>query len=391
VNAVTLALSTAEGEVATMDVLGLEALRVFDPALHEALGDLIDIVSSQQYQMQILRGENVDVARARLQKGLDASSTPRASRTILTALFPQADRLLREESPMEMREWRDDGLGDGEERRRVAARSVFATYLYSSFDHDAISHADVDRAVQALGDRRAFAEVLRGTEQSRLPALLRHLRARLVEVSRIDVPGVATETLLHRDRFPPFRPSRWLEINPVRRVMWFIEDLVAAQELSDQVPMVEEMVVLAPNLSAKDLLLSSFFAPTRFEHLPAPELFDPERQARESRQLVEIIVSSKSTELAQERNLLALLSRVSSEPGYGRGAVGGLVVDAEMQDAFLRCWAGHPFFPEKVLDSLLEPGAVSELARRAVSREAQLEPDVLDALRLLQRIAGDSK
>jgi predicted KAP-like P-loop ATPase len=90
-NVTGAALDLCADEVASMDVLALEAIRVFDPEVHERLIDHADLLTGWRNHFDLRPTRAIDDEQRQLAESLlEDSSRPDATRTILRGLFPAA-------------------------------------------------------------------------------------------------------------------------------------------------------------------------------------------------------------------------------------------------------------------------------------------------------------
>jgi hypothetical protein len=249
-----LAINAVGDEVATMDILALEALRVFDPKVHDSLAALADIlVGIREPFGGSITWPAADYSRARLEQVLARADNRDLTSTVLRELFPGAAYALGFKRPDRSAE--DDS--NARERRRVAARSVLDRYIYASLASDIASHADVDRALGALGSSLNFKQILDELDDARIADMLMCVRARLDEAPAIDVVGVAAEVLSQGERVPMV-PSGVFDVDPVHRLMWFVDDLVATlPDIPARTRAVESLLRCLPTLSLRDLVISN--------------------------------------------------------------------------------------------------------------------------------------
>ena len=136
-NAASAAADMLSDEVALVDTLALEALRVFEPDVHAELGDVAEILVDDRFRIGD-EGRQREEDRARIDALLTKARQPGATRKILVQLFPKAHGALGAS-----RAFQDDRT----ERRelRVSQPSVFRAYLHTVLDDDALAALEVAR------------------------------------------------------------------------------------------------------------------------------------------------------------------------------------------------------------------------------------------------------
>lgn len=155
-------------DVAVEDVLGLEALRVFEPRIHQELPKLLSALTQQRPGLFVDAEEEEKKEKALLEESLSQLSLERRARVedLLTVLFPMAGDALGGTS------YRSEGW---RVNRQVADASVLRTYLHASIDPDTASYIIVEETLQALGDRSALQGVLEKITPEVLSDLLSQL------------------------------------------------------------------------------------------------------------------------------------------------------------------------------------------------------------------------
>jgi hypothetical protein len=265
-NVTGAALDLCADEVASMDVLALEAIRVFDPEVHERLIDNADLLTGWRETFDFRPAREIDADQRGLAESLlDGSSHPDATRTILRGLFPAAANLFGGSREPGQARWRD--------AKRVAARPVLLRYLHLALATSEAPSTIVDRALDALRDGAAFAEVLRGTESTKLDDLLTRVRRRIGEAASVDTAQCALIALQQIPRLAERRGP--LDVPPARRVEWFVNDLVEnVQPLTARVEAARRVVESAPTLSLRASALYRFRRPDEPSDSPGLDLLD---------------------------------------------------------------------------------------------------------------------
>ena len=220
-NIAPAALDLCEDEVASMDVLALEALRIFDPAIHEALPRATHILTGVSRNPYDFRPRaKVDAEhREELTSLLKESEHPRATSALLSELFPAAAQVLagypaagyiHENRP---------------KTKRVAAPAALMRYLHLTRKPPKRPQPLSIERSGALADADASGACsLDDIEDSRLGDLLARARSRVDEVARPEAVECSRVLL---DLIPRIPPWGFLDVSPQRQAMWFIEALIA--------------------------------------------------------------------------------------------------------------------------------------------------------------------
>jgi hypothetical protein len=307
-NMAPTAVDLCGDEVAATDVLALEAIRLFDPDIHEALPSIADILVGHRGLFEFGDRKLVDEEqKQRLGSVLSKSSCPDVTRRLLLTLFPAAGHLLGGMRCGIDPQWRV--------RKRVASRPVLMRYLHHALDpHDAAS-STVDAAVAALSDADLFGSVLASVADARLADLVDRVRARLGEQDAPDVVGCSLVLLGLSPRVAP-RP-RSLELDPTRRLLFLVDALLlTAHPMEIRAELARQLVTAAPTLSLRVQLLHRFHArPGETSREPDLEPLDDTVFADLSAALALQITSCPIDELAAEPNLIWLLSLLHTVSG----------------------------------------------------------------------------
>jgi hypothetical protein len=308
-NVVPAAMDLCRDEVATTDVLALEAIRVFDPDIHDALGNISGALLSQRSGHPLFGStKDADAAnRRKIQEALALSSNPEAARTILRALFPAAGHLL-------------DGFQSGRDSgwrsaKRVAAAPVFMRYLHLALASDQVPVLLVDEALAALADPAEFKAILDATQDTRLHDLVDRLRGRLGEQSDPDVVGCSLVLLQMVPRLPERRG--FLELEPSRTTLWLIESLLESiGDLEDRLRTARQLIDGAPNLSLQAELLARFRQPSdEPSKRPDLDLLPPEEVREREAKLADLVLAATDEQLTNEAHPLWLAQMVHDAHG----------------------------------------------------------------------------
>ena len=160
VNVLPFALDVIGDEVDVVDVLGLEAARVFFPATYDALPEAVDALTTFEDQTREL-GERIDAFVA---TGRGRSATVRAW---MDLLFPAV--AIREGS-------RDYDFPSWKDERRVANAEILRIYLEKALPERTVSQAVVSRVNEWLRGGPDAAHLVVGLSEAHLADLFTRAR-----------------------------------------------------------------------------------------------------------------------------------------------------------------------------------------------------------------------
>jgi KAP family P-loop domain len=235
-NVAPAALQLMAGEIAAQDVLALEALRLFDPDVHNAIPDLADVLTGSN-GIDVRPQQEIDAeAGERTRQVLEGSAHPETTRELLRLLFPPAGHLLGG-SRGSSRSWRA--------QRRVASRSVLEIYLQATIGEEAVTTARVRESLEAIGQPARLRQLLEETPDEKLADLCDRLTELQSSFPSEHADDAAMVVALQERRLPerqrPFSPPP----------SWSLIALVDAllHKASDPAAAVQRMVDAAPDLS----------------------------------------------------------------------------------------------------------------------------------------------
>jgi hypothetical protein len=298
-NMAPAAISLCAGEVAAMDVIALETMRIFDPTVHDALPELVNaLLGSDNILEAALKDDKLDAKyRAQLTGALEHSSQPDAARHLLSVLFPSASHLLGHE--------RRAVRSRARLEKRVAARPVFMRYLHLVLAPEEVPSSLVDDAVAALASAQRLQSLLDDVDDDRLADLLGRTIARIDEQPHPDVLGcsIVLMELIPRLR----RETGFLGVAPADRIRWLVGDLVESG-VSDEkrTDVACKLVREATTLSLRLDMLHEFSKDPARE--PRLDLFDAPTYSRLARELAEDVQASDADVLTAETGVFRLLS-----------------------------------------------------------------------------------
>lgn len=163
-NAVRAPAEHLIADIDIADILGLEALRLFEPAVWERLSSLARGLTST-YDSYILDSERT-ADEERIKVLIEDARDQKAVNELLPVLFPAVARIFRGSM------FGSDFQADWRRRGRVAHLDVLRIYLSRHVASDQASRADARAAVEAMTDPEVLRRHLRKMEDERLPALL---------------------------------------------------------------------------------------------------------------------------------------------------------------------------------------------------------------------------
>lgn len=307
-NMVPAPLALCGDEVASMDVIALEALRVFDPDVHEALLGLATTLTGQREAFDFVGREQRQAAeREEVAAILSRSSHRTATTSLLRQLFPAAGHLFGGSAHTAQQSWLQG--------KRVANHAVLLRYLHFSLATGEAPSIIVDAAVEALASADELRQLLDDTADAQLNDLLDRIRVRVGEQSEIDAAGcsrVLLEAVPRMSRRPGF-----FEVEPERRVVWLVEALIEhSRPSSARVEVARAVVSGAPTLSLEIVLLYRLRVPDEGpSNAPSLDLLDADAFSQMRSALVSRVQDMPADDLAREDQLLWLLTDLREVAG----------------------------------------------------------------------------
>lgn len=305
-NMVPAALDLHLAEVSSVDIVALEAVRVFDPDVHQALPAIVDILVGGGRHAWVF-GATSDAegeVRERLENVVGGPAHV-ATRKILAELFPAAGHLLggsRESDPFR---WRAE--------KRVASEPVLMRYLHLALGPAEVASKTVDEGLLALSDAEALRALLERIEPERIADLLDRVRARVDEVEALDVIDGALVLL---EFAPALAHTPGFDLNPARRVRWLIEAMLATVEpQTRRADVAAELVDRIPNLSQRLEMAMRLKLPEESSQEPQLDLIPPDALTPVLERLCAGVRSATPESLAEEPQLLWLLQTVRDVAG----------------------------------------------------------------------------
>lgn len=238
VNALQFALPLLKGEVDVVDLLLIEALRVFHPTLHTA------VVSNSRI---ILEGpgnrskESVSAFEAEVRRLVGSGEKGRSELEILEQLFP------RLQSIFSNTHFGEDTVRRWTERKRIASERYFPRYFSSGVPAGDVADSEIRKLIQeaAVSDPGAAAVELRALLERINPD---HLTQKLIDLSRDSEPMAAlalAEVLLRVGTAFPNPRGPFAELLGARGRIALLTATLLRHVTAPKVPNLEEKLGLA--------------------------------------------------------------------------------------------------------------------------------------------------
>ena len=165
-------LDTIGQEVALVDLLGLEALRILRPALFDELRTHHECLVHPESGSRLWMTEedqNREI-REKLSAMLERAEDERGlSDSVLEILFPATQGFLGRSS------YGQNWIGEWRKQRRVACEQALRIYLQAGLDEGTIPSREVQDLVGALTDEKKLARLLDALDEQRFEAALEQL------------------------------------------------------------------------------------------------------------------------------------------------------------------------------------------------------------------------
>lgn len=297
-NALSSAIAIHGGEIALVDLVGLEALRMLEPDVHARLDTIADVLLGEDWRTSFFASE-ADVKSARIERlraVLGRASAPDATRLLLQQLFP-AGRA-------ELGDGRRQENGDREDREnRVTVGPIFWRYVHWSIPDTEVSSAEVEAVAAVLGDPEEFGRLMADYHDERLMNMLSRLSGYWENFDPSTVVPLGRQLLAIGTRLPsdhsPFRlpwgPATWQFERLFGRL------LISEPDALTRAANLRELVRGAPNMSARMRLLVWFGTfPRRKERDGERELLDTKQTEEEMASLRSEVLAASGPALASE-------------------------------------------------------------------------------------------
>ena len=380
-NVLSAAVRAIGDEIALQDVLALEAVRILEPDVWDAL---VEAAPALGFVRDIGSGGGTGAGDERMKTLVDrvlevAGENEGLIRELLHRVFPATDRFTRNTHHGA------DSLGAWRRERRVAHPTVFAVYLERTLAPDAVPAAVMDGIFNSLQSENDLAALLTELSPNQLEESLGRLEAWQYD-------------------FPPPRPGPiavlYREAERLRQgrrgIFDFGADLAVgrvvlrilqrSQEPAERLAVVEEVLNRDLTLSA----VISLLLLVGHEENAGQELISEEDADRLNTALARSVADSDPADLAKERELPRLISWAGRKGDDAvRQRLHDLLADDSLLAALLRQTMSEGYsqnmgdvaqrssstLPWEWLQGLLPP---HELDRRAVGLRERLGESPLD-------------
>jgi predicted KAP-like P-loop ATPase len=377
-------LATVNREVALVDVLALEALRVRQPDVFARLPAMTATLTGAG--MQIPDGNARQAQIEELIAG--AGNQAQAVQDFCRLLFPAAQRYLGGSH------YGSGAIGDWRRDRRVANEDVLEIYLNRALRSDTVPVDTVDTAVAALGDRQALSELLDCLEEPALTDLLVRLAVYEEDLAAQVVEAACAALMPLYQRRRPKREVRLLDLTPDYALDRLILRLL--QRLADRaerVRIVEAICSDQGTFTGRIRLLEGLGRQANFT---ADRLIPADDVDRLYRDLCREVRHGSSTAILAERDPLDLLAKAINDDPGDRDDIDAILANDASAAALLtsalitlprQVIGGHgtdPFFDlrwESVATVVGDNDAVGALVSRLRDR-AKSDADLLHAVDL---------
>jgi hypothetical protein len=313
-NTAPAALKVIGREVASTDVLALEAMRLFDADVHAALPGLVDVLTGRSAPDVRSEGAIEAEHRERVASVMERSSNRRATTTLLTLLFPAAAHLFGgSRYAGEQQHWL--------KAQRVASRTILERYIHTVLGPRDASIADIEDVVAAIDDPSSLRRRLEDVESERLGDLLQGVRLRLSERPPHDIREPA---LAFIEIAPAMSlPASFFEVGPMRRALWVVDTLLlTVQKPAERVDVVRWLIAHVPTLSARWYVLMRYGTWSEDgSREPELDILDIDESGTEKHRLAAAVLDADAQALAAEPELLRLLRTVHDSAEDGHAAV----------------------------------------------------------------------
>ena len=155
-NAVNFKFPIIKGEVSTVDLLILEAIRLFSPYLYKAVRDNKEYLVSDSYMSFASSDNNEEkIAFINSLTKLAPEYCRKQMSVMLKYLFPEVESILHN------RGWSNGFLEIWDKSQRICMSSYFDYYFQGTLPEDAVSAKEVKRVVDLFNDQKSLTLLLR--------------------------------------------------------------------------------------------------------------------------------------------------------------------------------------------------------------------------------------
>jgi hypothetical protein len=299
-------VSDLRGQIALVDLLGLEAVRVFLPdvlgAMHRAVEGLTTVSGG---------GGGHDYESPRLKKQIDdiiglAGDRKEVALALVARMFPAALRHIGGSH------YGSDWEGEWLRERRVANPDVLQLYLERVAGEGLQAFADAERAWECIADATALDACLRSVEPSRLEGVIDALVAYEARFAPEQVVP-ATTVLLNLLRELPERERGMFDLGPEFVVRRAVYRLVRSLKKADAIEAaVRQVLPQIKSIAAKELMVTI----VGYREGSGHELISREAAQDLERSWRSIVRAATPESLSLEPGLLGILLRArrSAQP-----------------------------------------------------------------------------
>ena len=152
-------------EVALEDILALEALRVFEPGVHQELPNLVGPLTKERSNFFVSEEKEKERDKERIEKAICAAPEERRARvrTLLGLLFPRAADALGGTGYQ---------AGEGRANRRVGHAPALRAYLHATIDPGSASYTTIIETIELFGDHEKLRTHLASIDGAELEDLV---------------------------------------------------------------------------------------------------------------------------------------------------------------------------------------------------------------------------
>jgi hypothetical protein len=345
-------------EVALEDILALEALRVFEPGVHQILPRLVSALTKERPGIFINHEAEDEKDDALINAAVNEANPARESavRALLATLFPRAGDALG--GPM----YRSDAW---RAKRQVADASAFRAYLHATLDPGTASYVFVIDVLNAFGDRAKLRRLL-GTADA---AVLQDFIQRIPDFrDRIKVDSVAIgagELLRLQSRVPD--DQEFLRPAPKIYLKRAIQTVLAVVSDPSERQRVLEGIYESAEGDSERLSVLHWFGtfPQRERKQPDAEILNEEATTRVEEDLRTRVRALSPEQLLEEEELVWLVFVGFGNDDEGRAELKKRIDDRMMLRLIKACTGmslddGETFFNLRTADRLFERGWLRE-------------------------------
>lgn len=307
-NSAPVAARLCADEVASMDVLALEAVRIFEPKLHAKLPE---VASELVPDLSDWIPFDEDARRARSVERLDGllaeAQDPTTARRVLAKLFPRLKDFLGESGP-------EIEPADPHAEKRVSAAPVWHHYVHRRLPDHEVPARVIDEALSSMAEAPRFMRVVAEIDGGLLPSFLARMLRQVDQVGDVDVEGccVVLANAIPRveGSYGPFSKAAY----------WQVADLIERlfdrfPEPVDRADLAAVVVREAPDLDTRAELFRRWSEPDEGPSgRPELDLVSGDLKQHLERELADEVMTA---DLAGNTNAYWMLEFVQKQEGQG--------------------------------------------------------------------------